>query len=104
MIGRLWRGWTAPGDADAYEALLRSTILPGIHRVPGHRGAILLRRDAGEDVEFVTLTFFESLGAVRAFAGADHEAAVVPHTARRFLARFDLRTRHYDVVLSPDGR
>jgi heme-degrading monooxygenase HmoA len=102
MIGRVWHGWTTPGNADAYEALLRREILPSIHRVSGHRGATLLRRDLGEEVEFVTLTFFDSMEAVRAFAGEDHEKAVVPAEARKLLARFDARAIHFQVILSPD--
>jgi heme-degrading monooxygenase HmoA len=99
MIGRVWHGWTTRGNADAYEALLRTKILPGIHRVAGHEGAYLLRRDAGDEVEFVTLTFFTSMDAVRAFAGQDHEVAVVPAEARRLLSRFDERSVHYEVVV-----
>jgi hypothetical protein len=98
MIGRLWHGWTTRDKADAYEALLRTEILPGIHRVSGYHGAHLLRRDVPEGVEFVTLTLFESLDAVRAFAGDDYEIAVVPLPARAFLTRFDRRSVHYDVV------
>ena len=101
MIGRLWHGWTTHENADAYEALLRREVLPGIHRVPGYRGAYLLRRDAGPEVEFVTMTLFESWDAVREFAGADYEAAVVPPAARALLARFDARSVHYDVLHQP---
>jgi heme-degrading monooxygenase HmoA len=101
MIGRLWHGWTTHENADAYEALLRREVLPGIHRVPGYRGAYLLRRDAGAEVEFVTMTLFESWDAVREFAGADFEAAVVPPAARALLARFDARSVHYDVLYHP---
>jgi heme-degrading monooxygenase HmoA len=97
MIGRLWRGWTAPENADAYEQLLRSQILPGIQRIPGYRGAQLLRRDANGEVEFVTLTLFDSLDAVRAFAGEDYEVAVVLPEAERLLTRFDERSTHYEV-------
>ena len=97
MIGRIWHGWTAPENADAYEELLRSEVLPGIHRIEGYRGAQLLRREAGDEVEFVTLTLFDSLDAVRAFAGEDYEVAVVPPEARKLLARFDERSAHYDV-------
>ncbi len=103
MIGRLWHGWTTPGNADAYEQLLRSEILPGIHRVAGYRGVFLMRRDLGTEVEFVTLTLFESMDAVRAFAGEDHEAAVVPPPARRLLSRFDKRSIHYEVLAAPPG-
>lgn len=101
MIARIWHGWTAPANADAYEALLRSEIFPGIHgrRIAGLRGIDLLRRPAGAEVEFVTVMWFESLDDVRAFAGADHEVAVVPPEARRLLLRFDARSAHYDVIV-----
>jgi len=101
VIGRIWHGWTTPENADAYEALLRSEVLPAIDRVPGFLGAHLLRRDAGGEVEFVTLTLFESLDAVRAFAGEDYETAVVPPEARRLLTHFDARSAHYEVVDAP---
>ncbi|HXG63969.1 MAG TPA: antibiotic biosynthesis monooxygenase [Blastocatellia bacterium] len=102
MITRLWHGWTTRENADAYEELLRSEILPGIHRVEGYRGAYLLRRDVADGVEFVTLTFFESLDAVRAFAGEDYEVAVVPPQARELLSRFDQRSVHYETVIGPE--
>jgi heme-degrading monooxygenase HmoA len=101
MIARLWHGWTTRGNADAYENLLRSEVLPGIHRVKGYKDAYLLRRDAGEEVEFVTLTFFDSLQAVREFAGADYEVAVVPPPARKLLSHFDQRSAHYETILKP---
>ena len=100
MIARLWHGWTSRENAEAYEARLRGEILPGIHRVAGYRGAHLLRRDREDEVEFVTLTLFDSLDAVRAFAGEDFEMAVVPQEARKLLARFDQRSMHYEVALS----
>ena len=99
MICRIWHGWTAPADADAYEALLRSEIFQGIaaRDIPGYRGIELLRRPAEDSVEFVTLMWFDSIEAVRDFAGADYELAVVPHTARALLRRFDARSAHYEV-------
>ncbi|MCI0410223.1 MAG: antibiotic biosynthesis monooxygenase [Acidobacteria bacterium] len=99
MIARLWHGWTTRENARAYEALLRGEILPGIHRVAGYRGAHLFRRDQEGEVEFVTLTLFDSMDAVRAFAGGDYEVAVVPSEARKLLARFDQRSKHYDIAL-----
>lgn len=102
MIGRFWRGWTTRENADAYETLLRTKVLPGIHRVDGYRGAYLMRRDVKEGVEFATLTFFESMDAVRAFAGEDYEVAVVPAEARRLLSRFDERSVHYEVAVAPE--
>ena len=101
MIARLWHGWTSPGNADRYEALLRSEILPGIHRIAGYRGAYLLRREANGEVEFTTVTLWASMEAVRAFAGEDADAAVVPAQARAVLSRFDERSTHYEVLLEP---
>ena len=99
MISRIWHGWTSPDNADAYERLLRTEIFAGIveRRIPGFRGIQLLRRGGSPEVEFVTIMRFESLEAVRAFAGEDHEAAVVPPAARALLARWDARAAHYEV-------
>jgi hypothetical protein len=102
MIGRIWHGWTTRANADAYEALLRSEVLPGIHRVGGYQGAWLLRREADAEVEFVTLTVFDSLDAVRAFAGEEYELAVVPPAARALLSRFDSRSAHSEILERPD--
>ena len=99
MIARLWHGWTAPENADAYEDFLRTKMFPSIHRVPGYLGADLLRRADGEEIAFVTITRFESLDAVRAFAGEDYEQAVVEPEARRLLSRFEQRSEHYEVVI-----
>jgi len=100
MISRLWHGWTRRENADAYENLLRQEVLPGIHRIPGFKGAQLLRRDAqqNDEVEFVTITLFDSLDAVREFAGEDYEVAVVPPPARKLLSHFDGRSAHYQTV------
>jgi len=98
MISRLWHGWTTRENADAYEKLLREEVLPGIHRVRGFKGAQVLRRDANDEVEFVTITLFESLDAVKEFAGEDYELAVVLPEARKLLARFDARSAHYETV------
>jgi heme-degrading monooxygenase HmoA len=99
VISRIWHGWTTPQNADAYESLLRREIFVGIENrhIPGFRSIELLRRDVGTEVEFVTIMHFDSLEAVRRFAGKDYEAAVVPPNARAILARFDARSRHYEV-------
>ncbi|MCL5995712.1 MAG: antibiotic biosynthesis monooxygenase [Chloroflexi bacterium] len=99
MISRIWHGWTVPANADAYEALLKSEIFTGIkdRHIAGYRGIHLFRRDAGDEVEFVTVMWFDSLDAVRAFAGEDYEVAVVPPKARALLAHFDARSQHYTV-------
>ncbi len=99
MICRIWHGWTAPADADAYEALLKSEILNGIQdrRIAGYRGIQVLRRSLGDGVEFVTVMLFDSVYSVRDFDGEDHERAVVPPKARLLLSRFDERSQHYEV-------
>ena len=102
MITRIWHGWTTPENAPKYEELLRSEVLPGIHRVAGFHGAHLLRREVGDEVEFVTLCYFESLQDVRAFAGDDYTVAVILPEARRLLKRFDQRSEHYETVLKVD--
>jgi hypothetical protein len=99
MICRIWHGWTSPAHADAYETLLREEIFRGIatRLTGGYRGIELLRRTIGDEVEFVTIMWFDSLDAIRAFAGPDYEHAVVPDAARRLLARFDDRSSHFEV-------
>jgi heme-degrading monooxygenase HmoA len=99
MIVRLWHGWTTQSNADKYETLLKSEILPGINRIPGFRGAEVLRRESDAEVEFVTVTLFDSMEAVRAFAGEDYETAVILPEARELLSRFDQRSVHYQSVL-----
>lgn|SRR5690242_18665375 len=102
MITRIWHGWTNQQNASKYEELLRADVLPGIHRVPGFRGAHLLRRANDNEVEFVTLCYFDDLAAVRAFAGEDYTLAVVPPEARKLLLRFDARSEHYETILKVD--
>lgn len=99
MICRIWHGWTAPANADAYERLLREEIFAAIEGrgIRGFRGIQLLRRDAGAEVEFSTVMWFDALDGVRAFAGEEYERAVVPPAARTLLARFDERSAHYEV-------
>jgi heme-degrading monooxygenase HmoA len=71
-----------------------------MHRIDGFLGADLLRREDGDEVAFVTITRFESLDAVRAFAGDEYEVAVVEPEARALLARFDERSTHYELLLA----
>lgn len=99
MIARIWHGYTTHENADAYEALLKSEIFVGIQgrNIPGYRGIQLFRRKLDDEVEFITLMMFDSLEAVREFAGEDYEVAVVPPKARQVLAHFDPRSQHYEV-------
>lgn len=99
MISRIWHGWTTPENAEAYESLLKSEIFLGIEnrQIAGYKGIHLFRRDTGDEVEFITIMWFDSLEAVRNFSGEDYEAAVVPPKARALLSRFDTRSQHYEV-------
>jgi len=99
MINRIWHGWTTPENADVYESLLKKDIFAGIENrnISGCKGIKLLRRNIGAEEEFITVMLFESIDAVREFAGEDYEAAVVPHAARAVLSRFDERSQHYEI-------
>ena len=99
MISRIWHGWTTPGNADKYEALLKDEIFVGIQgrQIRGFNGIQLLRREVGKEIEFVTIMLFDSLDSIREFAGEDFEIAVVPKKARAILSRFDERSLHYEI-------
>ena len=99
MVKRIWHGWTAPENADAYEALLESEIFPGIREknIPGYRGISLLRRDAQDEVAFVTIMSFESVDSARIISGDDSSSAYVPESARALLSRWDDRSEIYEV-------
>jgi heme-degrading monooxygenase HmoA len=98
VIARVWRGYTKPEHADAYESMLKPELLPGLAQVAGYKGSYLLRRTAGDEVEFVTIILWESLDAVRAIGGPDFEKAVIPEKRRQYLCRYDERAAHYDVA------
>ncbi len=102
MITRIWRGWASVDDADAYQQLLNTTIVPGItaRHIVGHRGTEVLRarEPEGAEVQFITIMTFDHWEAVREFAGGDGHESVVPPQARALLARFDEHSAHFDVV------
>lgn len=102
MIMRVWHGWTRKGaDADSYEQMLRDEILPGIHRIAGYKGTWLLRRDAGEEVEFVTMTTWDSWKAIEEFAGGDRSRSVIDPRAARLLTRHEEHSKHFEGVWVP---
>ena len=100
MIARIWYGWTTPENADAYESLLKTEIFPWIvgKKIAGFRRIELLRAPAGDEVEFATIMWFDSLNAIKAFAGEDYETSVVLPKPHALLKRYDARSRHYEVV------
>jgi len=99
MIGRIWHGYTTEANADGYENLLKEEIFVGIRKrhIPGFQEIQLLRRKLEDEVEFMTMMWFDTLESVRGFAGEDYEKAVVPEHARALLTRFDSRSQHYEV-------
>jgi heme-degrading monooxygenase HmoA len=98
VIARIWHGYTKPEHADAYEAMLKPELLPGIGKVKGYLGSYLLRRTAGDEIEFVTVMLWDSIAAIEAVAGPDYAAAVVPEERRKYLSRYDARSEHYEIV------
>ena len=100
MIARMWRGWTKPGDAAGYEEVFNTIVLPHLHSVSGCRQTFLFRRELGDEVEFVVLTMFDSIEAIRNFAGEDYESAVISDEATNVLSRFDSRVIHYEVAVT----
>ena len=99
MISRIWRGYTSLSNSDAYEALLKSEIFTGIKnlKIVGYKGIQLFRRKLDDEIEFITVMWFDSIDAVRIFAGKDYEAAVVHPKARALLSQFDAHSQHYEV-------
>lgn len=99
MICRVWRGWTTFDNADAYEAIVRGQVIPGIEKehIAGFRHIDLLRRELDDEVEFMTLMWFDDVESIKHFVGEDYTRSHVPPEARAVLARFDERVAHYAV-------
>jgi antibiotic biosynthesis monooxygenase (ABM) superfamily enzyme len=95
VITRLWRGWTTPEHADAYEQFLLGRLFPSMRAIAGFRGADVLRRPDGQEIAFVTLTRFDSIDAIRGFAGDDYEVPVLEPEAIALLSRYDHRASHF---------
>jgi antibiotic biosynthesis monooxygenase (ABM) superfamily enzyme len=102
MIARIWHGWTKPENAKAYEDMLRDEIFPGIgqRNIEGYGGAELFIYENGNETEFVTLLRFDSMEAVRNFAGTDESKPVIYPKAEALLTRMDERSRHYRIAIA----
>jgi heme-degrading monooxygenase HmoA len=105
MIARTWKGAVRREDGDAYARYMQDTGVPGYASTPGNAGVWMLRRDVGEQTEFVMFTLWESIDAVRAFAGPDVETAVFYPEDDRYLIERDLTATHHEVAahLPPQG-
>ena len=99
MIARIWHGWTKRADAKTYEEMLRNEIFPSIaaRKIDGYRGAELFIREDDNEVEFVTLLRFDSMDAVKEFAGADESKPVIYPKAETLITRME-QARHYRVA------
>jgi heme-degrading monooxygenase HmoA len=97
MIARIWRGTVRSADADEYAAYVQKTGIEQYRSTPGNAGAWILRRDIGELTEVVTFSLWESMDAVRAFAGDDPSRAVFYPEDERFLVEWGKTVEHYDV-------
>ena len=99
-IKRVWHGWTTLENAEAYQSLLLSEIIPGIKakQIPGYRGIEVLRQDHEMEVEFITIMMFDSLQNVIDFQGDDYRKAYVPEKAQNVLKHWDPESAHYEVV------
>ena len=101
-ISRVWHGWAAPAQADAFEAFLRERALPAIQArdLCGFHGIQLSRRPDGEEVEFITEMWFDDLDAVKHYAGEDYTRSALPLEEAALLNRYDARVRHYEVRIA----
>jgi heme-degrading monooxygenase HmoA len=98
MIARTWQGWATPAKAGDYRRHFETDVAAHLRAVPGFRGARLLSTRDGDEVRFTTVTFFESMDAVRGFAGDSPDLAVLEEDARRALRHWDERVTHHEVL------
>jgi heme-degrading monooxygenase HmoA len=98
MISRHWTCVTHPAAAADYERHLRTETFPAVEAIDGFRSASILRRDTPEGVAYRIVTEWDSMDAIRTFAGEDLEEAVVPEKVRSWMIRFDERVVHYEVT------
>jgi heme-degrading monooxygenase HmoA len=98
VIARHWTGVARPGQAERYVEHLRTDTFPRLSTIPGFVRALILRREVEGGTEFRIVTSWESLDAIRAFAGREPEVAVVPPVVQAMMVRYDARVAHYEVV------
>ncbi len=100
MIARMWRGFAIPEKAEEYAKHLQESVLPELRQIDGFQGVTLMRQDVAQSVEFIVLTLWESMDAIRKFAGENAEAAVVAPAAQPLFREYDSTVRHFEIVLS----
>lgn len=99
-IKRVWHGWTTKENADSYQKILKTKVLPSIEakNIPGYKKIEVLRTELEDEVEFVTIMTFESLQNVIDFQGENYKRSYVPDVAQKVLKRWDQEAAHYDLV------
>lgn len=97
MIARIWHGYTRPENADSYESMLKPELLPGMNKIPGYKGGMVLRRISEEEIEFITIMLWESMEALQAVAGSNYTVAIIPEDRLKFLSRYDKEAAHYEI-------
>ncbi len=102
MVARVWRGYAAVMEGEAYPRHLLQSVRPKLEQLPGFQGLYLLRRRGLEEIEFLVVTLWDSMDAIRSFAGDQPELAVVEPEARAALVRFDSMVSHYEILSAPD--
>jgi heme-degrading monooxygenase HmoA len=98
MISRHWRAIVKESDAESYIAHLRNETFPQLSAISGFHAASILRRAVEGGIEFLIVTRWESIAAIREFAGENPEVAVVPEKAQAMMVRYDRTVAHYEVV------
>jgi heme-degrading monooxygenase HmoA len=98
VIARIWHGSTKPEHADAYEAMLKPELLPGVGKVKGYKGSFLLRKNHRDEIDFITIMLWDSTDAIRDFVGPDYETSVIPEERRKYLCCHDAKATHYEVA------
>ncbi|WP_242917713.1 antibiotic biosynthesis monooxygenase family protein [Pontibacter liquoris] len=98
MIARHWTGWLKPGEVANYEQHLTQHLFPELKQLPGYISTTVYRRQVTDAVEFLVITHWTSMEAIRQFAGDDPDKAVIPEEARKMMVRYDTEARHYQVA------
>jgi heme-degrading monooxygenase HmoA len=105
MIARIWRGVTLKEKADDYLTYLHETGLKDYATTPGNKGVTILRRNQGEHCEIMLISLWESMDAVRAFAGENPDRSVYYPEDEQYLLQMEPLVRHYEVSgqITPDA-
>jgi heme-degrading monooxygenase HmoA len=100
MIARVWQGFAIRERVDDYVKHLQQSVVPELRQIDGFKGIYLLRRESSDDVEFMVMTLWESMDAIRKFAGENPEVAVVAPAARVLFREYDAKVKHFEIVLN----